>query len=58
MTEEKEAKKKYYSYPVQFATEDEKNDFKNYMESRKIKGTPFYKTAKEMLELHKEHFKR
>ena len=51
-------KKKYWSYAVQFTSEEDRNEFKNYLESRKAKGTSIYKTAKEMMELHKEKFKR
>ena len=50
--------KKYYSYAIQFNSEDDRDDFKNYLDNRKAKGTPIYKTVKEMLELHKENFKR
>lgn len=54
---EKEAKK-FYSFSLQFESEESREDFKNYLYNRKAKGTPFYETAKEMLELHKEKFKR
>ena len=57
MPEEKQ-EKKYYSYAIQFESKEARDDFKNYLENRKAKGTSFYKTAKEMLELHKEYFKR
>ena len=58
MSKEKTEKRKYYSYAIQFDTETARDDFKDYLENRKAKGTSFYKTAKEMMELHKEHFKR
>ena len=51
-------KKKYYSYALQFDSEEARTEFKTYLETRKAKGTSIYKTAKEMLELHKEKFKR
>ena len=53
-----ETKKRYYSFAINFEDEEDKNAFYNYMHERKEKGTPIYKTAKEMLELHKEKFKR
>lgn len=58
MTEKKEAKGKYYSYAVQFNNEDDRDNFKNYLETRKLQGIPFYQTANEMLVLHKEKYKR
>ena len=58
MTEEKKNKRKHYSFNMQFESEDSRKEFKDYLENRKAKGTPFYQTAKEMMEFHKEHFKR
>ena len=55
---QKDEKKKYYNFAIHFESETDKDDFLNYMYCRKEAGTPIYKTALEMLELHKEKFKR
>jgi hypothetical protein len=49
-----ENRKKYYSFKIDFESEKDRDDFKNYVHHIKTgKGIPIYKTANKMLELHK-----
>ena len=50
-------KKKYWKYGIDFESEDDMLKFKNYVNHIKLgKGIPIYRTAMEMLALHKEKY--
>jgi len=54
-----EGSKRWWAMSIDFPTEKEAEDFKNYMHNVKVsKGTPIYKTAQEMVELHRERYKK
>lgn len=49
-----EEREKYYSFKIDFKSEDDRDEFKNYMHHIKLgKGIPIYRTAMEMLYLYK-----
>lgn len=50
--------KEWFNYAIAFETDKERQDFKDYIHNRKMKGIPIYKTVREMIELHKEKYKR
>ena len=60
MPRQKEHKepKQWFNHPVAFETEKEREDFKNYIHNRKLKGIPIYQTVREMIELHKEKYSK
>lgn len=54
-----EEAKKWFNYAIGFDSEESRAEFKSYVHNRKLKdGTPIYQTVKEMMELHKEKYKR
>lgn len=47
-------KKKYFKFNIDFETEEDRDNFKNYVHHIKTgKGIPIYRTAIDMMELHK-----
>lgn len=45
---------KYHRFPIDFESEKDRDDFKNYVHSVKTgTGIPIHKTAMEMMYLHK-----
>jgi len=51
-------KKLRYNLLISFSSEQEKEDFRNYIFSRKLSHRiPVYQTLNEMLELHREKMK-
>ena len=54
-----EEAKKWFNYAIGFDSEESKAEFKAYVHNIKLKNrTPIYQTVKEMMELHKEKYKR
>ena len=48
-------RQKYYTFTIDFKTEEDRDEFKNYLHHLKTgKGIPIYQAALEMMELHKE----
>lgn len=52
-------RKKYFLYSIEFATEAEREEFRNYLFSIKMKtGKTIPRIALEMKELHKEKYSK
>jgi hypothetical protein len=50
---------KYYQFPISFKTEEDMEAFKNYVHGVKEgRAVPIYQTVTEMMELHKEKYRR
>jgi hypothetical protein len=59
MINDHEERPKYYTFPVAFKTEKERDDFKHYVHLRKQSfGVPIHVTSMEMLEMHKEKYQK
>ena len=47
--------KKYFRFNIDFETEEDRDNFKNYVHHIKTgKGIPIYRTAINMMELHRK----
>jgi len=54
-----EKRQKYYQFPISFKTEEDMEAFKNYVHGIKEgRAIPIYQTVTEMMELHKEKYRR
>ena len=52
-------KEKWFAFPLHFKTAEDRDAFKNYVHGIKEgRGIPIYKTASEMMELHKEKYQK
>lgn len=50
---------KYFTFPVAFKTEEDREAFKKYVHNRKMSfGVPIHETSMEMFELHKEKYQK
>ena len=50
---------KYYRFQIDFNSEEDRDNFKNYLHHVKTAtGKPIYQIAMEMIALHKEKYKK